>query len=167
MNVENKMRTPIENDSRGKSAVVDEASDGSKAIPITIVYKTSSGFEHEGAPTKGTNVENEMSSPVEIDSRGNAEVVDEDVNGMKAIPLVPVAKNADGVFEYVELGGGGGEIEVTWSDIQGKPSTFPPAAHNHDTLYAAIDHNHDDKYYSKAEVDALIDALRDELTTES
>jgi len=41
---------------------------------------------------------------------------------------------------------------VAWDDIQGKPSTFPPSSHNHNDLY-----------YTKAEVDNLIQQLRDEL----
>lgn len=187
MKVENRMRTPIVADPRGKSAVVDEAPDGTKAIPVTFVYKTSDGFEHDGTPQPGTKVDNEMRKPVASDSRGNAEVVDEDVNGIKAIPLVPVVKNANGEFEYTEIGGGG-DVTVDWADIQGKPATFPPATHDHDDSYAAVDHNHDGVYqpagsyaaanhnhdgtyaaksetYTKAEVDALIQELRDELTS--
>lgn len=37
---------------------------------------------------------------------------------------------------------------VAWSEITGKPSTFPPAAHTHD-----------DRYYTQAEVDALFDGI--------
>ncbi|WP_245850058.1 phage tail repeat domain-containing protein [Shouchella clausii] len=28
-------------------------------------------------------------------------------------------------------GGDGGEVTVTWADVTGKPSTFPPSAHTH------------------------------------
>lgn len=184
MKVENRMRKPIDTDPRGKSAVVDEAADGSKAIPVTFVYKADDGFVHDGTPHSGTEVDNKMRKPVDSDSRGNAEVVDEDVNGVKAIPLVPVAKNESGEFEYVEIGGGG-DVTVDWADVQNKPTTYPPAAHDHNTLYytkAESDGNYQPKgdyatvsqlntkansadVYTKAEVDALIQALRDELSS--
>lgn len=32
------------------------------------------------------------------------------------------------ILEAIESGG---EVTVTWTDIQGKPSTFPPSAHTH------------------------------------
>lgn len=32
--------------------------------------------------------------------------------------------------------GGGGSVE--WDDIEGKPSTFPPASHNHDGDYQPV-----------------------------
>lgn len=186
MKVENRMRKPIVTDPRGKSAVVDEAPDGTKAIPVTFVYKADGGFVHDGTPQPG-EVDNEMRKPVASDSRGNAEVVDEDVNGVKAIPLVPVKKNANGEFEYAEIGGGG-DVTVDWTDVQNKPTTYPPATHDHDGAYATINHNHDGVYqpagnyaaanhnhdgtyaaksetYTKAEVDALIQELRDELTS--
>lgn len=35
---------------------------------------------------------------------------------------------------------------ATWATLTGKPSTFPPEAHNHDADYSAIDHNHDSDY---------------------
>lgn len=31
---------------------------------------------------------------------------------------------------------------VPWSGVTGKPSTFPPATHDHDGVYAPIDHTH-------------------------
>lgn len=145
MKVENRMRKPIVTDPRGKSAVVDEAPDGTKAIPVTFVYKAEDGFVHDDTPRPGTEIDNEMRKPVASDSRGNAEVVDEDVNGVKAIPLVPVKKNANGEFEYAEIGGGG-DVTVDWTDVQNKPTTYPPATHDHDGAYAAINHNHDGVY---------------------
>ena len=27
---------------------------------------------------------------------------------------------------------GGGDVDVAWGDVSGKPSTFPPATHTHD-----------------------------------
>lgn len=37
-------------------------------------------------------------------------------------------------------------IDVSWSGISGKPSVFPPADHNHNTLYSPTNHNHDGVY---------------------
>ena len=37
---------------------------------------------------------------------------------------------------YVVTGGGGEGGPVSWGDVQGKPSTFPPDAHSH--TYASI-----------------------------
>lgn len=66
-------------------------------------------------------------------------------------------------------GGGGGGGSVSWDDISGKPSTFPPSSHNHDGLYyrksvvdtalagkADVVHNHDDRYYTKPQSDSLV-----------
>src|SRR5690606_20865298 len=100
------MRFPIESDARGFREVVDEAPDGSKAIPVTFVYKTGNGFEHDGDPGEGGPV-NKMKKPIETDPYGQAKVVDEDINGVKAIPLVVVKKNEDGEFEYADLWGCG------------------------------------------------------------
>ena len=57
----------------------------------------------------------------------------------------------------------------TWNEIDGKPSSFTPATHNHDNLYytesemntklaakADTTHNHDTVYYKKAEVDSKL-----------
>lgn len=44
------------------------------------------------------------------------------------IPVVFVEKKADGTYEYVEAS----DVEVSWGDITGKPSTFPPASHTHE-----------------------------------
>lgn len=88
--------------------------------------------------------------------------------------------------------GGGESAPPKWSDIQGKPSTFPPSTHNHDNLYyskSEVDdmisggseptswndieekpstfppstHNHNDLYYSKSEVDDLIADLQSQI----
>ncbi|MFD1444273.1 phage tail fiber repeat family protein [Thermoactinomyces vulgaris] len=69
------------------------------------------------------------------------------------IPVVFVEKQPDGSYEYVEAG----ETVVTWSEIQGKPSTFPPSAHTHEIAdvnglqsildgKASANHNHDGVY---------------------
>lgn len=52
-------------------------------------------------------VNNKMSRPIEQDSRGVSQVVDEDKNGVKAIPFVLVTKNENGEFEYGGSVGGG------------------------------------------------------------
>ena len=68
------------------------------------------------------------------------------------------------------------EIEnftVSWSNITGKPSTYPPSTHthddryykkdetdnrysykdhNHDSSYSFRDHNHDDRYFTESEI---------------
>lgn len=45
----------------------------------------------------------------------------------------------------------GSGTTVTWETLTGKPSTFPPATHNHDTAYAKSTHKHDD-YATKTEL---------------
>lgn len=130
MNVNNKMRVGISNDSRGISKVVDESLDGTKAIPVVFVQKTAEGsFSYRSDPEEGTALDNEMSYPVETDPAGSAEVVDEDVDGLKAVPIVPVTKNAEGKFVYASIGGG--DKAVDWSEIQNKPENFPPSSHTH------------------------------------
>ena len=44
-------------------------------------------------------------------------------------------------------GGGGSAESVDWSNVQNKPATFPPSAHNHD-----------DRYYTESEVDTKLAA---------
>ena len=43
-----------------------------------------------------------------------------------------------------------GGSAVTWDTLTGKPSTFPPSTHNHDSAYAAVGHNHDGSYVAKS-----------------
>lgn len=104
MKVNNKMKSPIPQDPRGVRKVVDEAEDGTKAIPVVFVQKSADGgFTYDNKPQDGATIENIMKSPIEDEQGGKAEVVDEDIHGIKAIPLVPVTKNENGEFEYVEL----------------------------------------------------------------
>jgi hypothetical protein len=35
---------------------------------------------------------------------------------------------------------------IEWTDINNKPSTYPPSAHTHDDLYSPLSHNHDGVY---------------------
>lgn len=62
-----------------------------------------------------------------------------------------------------------GDYVPSWGEISSKPSTFAPSAHNHaiadvtslqTTLdaKAALTHTHDDRYYTEAETDALLDS---------
>lgn len=168
MSVENKMRFPIESDARGFRAVVDEAPDGSKAIPVTFVYKTGNGFEHDGGPGEG-GPENKMKKPIETDPYGQTKVVDEDINGVKAIPLVVVKKNEDGEFEYADLGGGEvaphtheiSEINGLQSALNGKANT----SHTHtiaqiSDLQDALDEKADASHtHEIADVNGLQSAL--------
>ena len=108
--VDNRMKKNIEVDPRGIHAVADEDQNGVKAIPAVIVTKGANGFTYGGAPVG--NVDNRMDKAVESDTAGYAQIVDEDVNGTKAIPLVIVTKNAQGVFVYDSIGSGGGTSEV-------------------------------------------------------
>lgn len=154
------MTRPIEEDLRGVYAVVDEAANGTKAIPVVFVQKTADGsFGYGSSPASGASVKNKMAQPIETDAEGNAEVVDEDIDGTKAIPLVPVTKDENGRFVYTEIGGGGADVEipdgsvttakfapdakaplagtadsanaVAWANVTGKPTTYPPATHTH------------------------------------
>lgn len=76
-----------------------------------------------------STINNEMKSPIEHDQRGVSAVVDEAIDGSKAIPVVLVTKNEDGEFEYIGGGGGG---PVDWGSIENKPEEFPPEPHIHE-----------------------------------
>ena len=65
-------------------------------------------------------------------------------------------------------------FKPTWNEIDGKPSSFIPATHNHDNLYytesemntklaakADTTHNHDTAYYKRAEVDSKLGGKAD------
>lgn len=103
----NAMREPIE--LGGIHEVVDEANDGMKAIPIVFVNKSGNNesFTYDNVIEPGTAVRNRMTSPVPSDSRGNSRVVDEDIDGQKALPFVAVTKDESGRFVYADIGGGG------------------------------------------------------------
>lgn len=103
--VDNRMKKRIETDPRGYSAVVDEDLNGTKAIPAVIVTKGANGFTYGG--TSVGEVSNRMNRFIESDTAGHAQVVDEDINGVKAVPLVIVEKNENGEFVYGSIGGGG------------------------------------------------------------
>lgn len=52
-------------------------------------------------------IQNKMNKAIERDSRGVPHVVDESIDGTKAIPIVMVTKDENGTFKYVEEGAGG------------------------------------------------------------
>lgn len=62
-------------------------------------------------------VVNKMRKAIERDSFGNPKVVDEAVDGTKAIPIVLVTKDDNGVFKYVGEGGGSGAEGKSAYDI--------------------------------------------------
>lgn len=129
MTFTNKMRTPIEHDSEGYARVVDETVNGSKAVPVVFVVKDSDGYGYGSEGDPEAVIENDIHTPVEADAHGARGVVDEDVDGTKAIPLVRVIKNGEGRFEYHTLDIGGGSMK--WNEIEGKPDTFKPSDHSH------------------------------------
>ncbi len=84
--------------------VVDEDSAGQKAIPIVFVAKESDGkFRHSNNPDVTKPINNKMKTDIEEDTRGKKEVVDEDVNGVKAIPFTLVKKDESGKFVYTKF----------------------------------------------------------------
>lgn len=62
-------------------------------------------------------VVNKMTQAIERDSFGNPKVVDEAVDGTKAIPVVLVTKDGNGEFKYVGEGGGSGSDGKSAYDI--------------------------------------------------
>ena len=66
-----------------------------------------------------------------------------------AAKLNKIEAGIDGVNKKVASGGTGGGVadSVDWSNVQNKPATFPPSAHNHD-----------DRYYTESEVDTKLAA---------
>lgn len=50
---------------------------------------------------------------------------------------------ASGKSAVIFTGGGGGGGNATWNTLPGKPETYPPS-----------DHNHDSQYYTKSQIDA-------------
>ena len=59
-----------------------------------------------------------------------------------------LVKKDNTTITFIPTTGGGGSAErVDWANVYNKPATFPPSAHNHD-----------DKYYTKNEVDTKLAA---------
>src|SRR5690606_11626065 len=132
----NKIKNPIDRDPRGVSKVVDSDVLGQKAIPVVFVTKQEEGFTYDSVVDDTQELENKIKTRIERDPKGNYEVVDSDVDGNKAVPLVVVTKNEDGKFEYASLGSGG---SVSWDDITNKPSEFPPTKAAHQVHSSAED----------------------------
>lgn len=78
------------------------------------------------------------------------------------------------VLERTVNAEGGGSGPVDWDDIEDKPATFPPSAHNHDDRYytesetdallatkSDTSHNHDSRYYTETETNTLLNAKAD------
>ena len=60
--------------------------------------------------------------------------------------IVQCVKLTDETYAWADLIGGEA-ASVAWTDVTGKPSTFPPAAHDHD-----------DRYYTETEINAALAA---------
>lgn len=52
---------------------------------------------------------------------------------------------------------------VPWSGVSGKPSTFPPATHDHDGVYAPIDHTHS-QYLEASPAEAQADSTASDVS---
>lgn len=102
---------------------------------------------------------------------GNPSYTHPSGNGNNHIPV----NGASGNFLKWLSSGAAQWANITWSDITGKPSSFPPSTHTHDDRYytesevntkldgkantnhthnyAATSHTHDDRYYTESEID--------------
>lgn len=49
----------------------------------------------------------------------------------------------------------GSASSVSWTNVNGKPSTFPPSTHSH-SGYASSSHTHDDRYYTESEINTKL-----------
>ena len=59
------------------------------------------------------------------------------------VPAIDVDAQLYALYNHTHPGGGGSTVD--WADIVNKPTTFPPSTHNHD-----------DRYYTEAEVTAFL-----------
>ncbi|MBA4542897.1 hypothetical protein H1164_08280 [Thermoactinomyces daqus] len=147
----NKMKYPIETDSEGMAMVVDEDSAGQKAIPIVFVAKESDGkFRHSNNPDVTKPINNKMKTDIEEDTRGKKEVVDEDVNGVKAIPFTLVKKDESGKFVYTKF--------VESADLS---NYYTKSEADSKFIDASELENSLGSYYTKTEVDSLVSAKAD------
>lgn len=71
MKVKNTMKAPIERDARGFQVIVDEAEDGTKAIPFVLVTKNENGeFEYASNGGGGEGSPGPKGDPGEIGPAG-------------------------------------------------------------------------------------------------
>lgn len=147
----NKMKYPIETDSEGMAMVVDEDSAGQKAIPIVFVAKESDGkFRHSNNPDVTKPINNKMKTDIEEDTRGKKEVVDEDVNGVKAIPFTLVKKDENGKFVYTKFAESA-DLSNYYTKSQAD-SKFIDSTELTNSL---------GDYYTKTEVDSMVSSKAD------
>jgi hypothetical protein len=147
----NKMKYPIETDSEGMAMVVDEDSAGQKAIPIVFVAKESDGkFRHSNNPDVTKPINNKMKTDIEEDTRGKKEVVDEDVNGVKAIPFTLVKKDENGNFVYTKFAESA-DLSNYYTKSEAD-SKFIDASELENSL---------GNYYTKTEVDSKVSSKAD------
>lgn len=69
-------------------------------------------------------------------------------------PIVEINNNGVEVGEGKTITEGGNEVNksVEWEDVQNKPKTFPPS-----------EHNHDDKYYTKNQIESTLKTINDNI----
>lgn len=145
------MKYPIESDSEGMVLVVDEDYAGQKAIPIVFVAKESDGkFRYSNNPDVTKPINNKMKTDIEEDTRGKKEVVDEDVNGVKAIPFTLVKKDESGKFVYTKFAESA-DLSNYYTKSEAD-SKFIDSTELTNSL---------SNYYTKSEVDSIISTKAD------
>lgn len=81
---------------------------------------------------------------------GNPQYTHPAGNGNSHLP----SGGATGQFIKWLSAGVGQWASITWNDITGKPSTFPPSSHTHiKNQITDFAHTHDERYYTEAEID--------------
>lgn len=107
-----------------------------------------------------------------------------DKEKLDGITIINNTADKDKSVKYADSAGA-----VAWGNVEGKPNTYAPSAHNHDDRYyteTEIDtklddktteintglakksdtgHTHDDRYYTEAEIDTKLKSVDDTLTT--
>lgn len=129
MTFDNKFKKAMATDPQGVAAVIDSDVLGQKAIPVVFVTKQQGGFNYTTEIDETLSVDNDIKGSIEKDPQGNYGVIDSDINGTQAIPLVLVTKNEDGEFIYDSFPPVVEEPE--WDDIKNKPTKYTPDDHTH------------------------------------